>query len=179
MMIHEEPPIHHCAPMDELETRPSFRAQEGIDIRTKRTIHVVFVVIPHAYGASAVQVDFCPWCGEQLTNDTTLSRTRQAEEVDAYGEYRKRWIKQGTAGPPMGLEDFNIAMADWSELEFLLPHAKPEHTDGLFRRKQMLRDKLALGVKLENPTSAEAFAEKVHEWGEQTPDFMEGYEPLM
>jgi hypothetical protein len=144
---------HDCAAQRIIEPTPVFVVVEGLETKTKTPIKIVMLQMPQMFGVSRVQVDYCPWCTEKLAPLTLPELNRIGEKADsdmsAYSAYRKRWVRQGLPGTPMGLEDFNIAMNEWQELEFLLPHAKPEHADGLFRRKQVLRDRLALGVVLE------------------------------
>ncbi len=170
MELDEDRPFHTCEGMAQLHPTPRYMVERGVDIRSGKELQVVMLVMQHSYGEVATQVDYCPWCAQMLTN-TPLSGLawRRPDDMREYNDYRRRWVKQGIIGAPLDLEQFNIAAGEWRELEFLLPYATDEHRDGLFRRKQTLRDKLALGVVIEQEPAPEEVV---------TPQ-LEGYEPFM
>ena len=170
MELNEDRPFHTCEGMAQLHPTPRYMVERGVDIRDGRELQVVMLVIQHSYGEVATQVDYCPWCAQMLTS-TPLSgmQWRSVGDMTAYNEYRRRWVKQGIAGAPLDLERFNVLMSEWREIEFLLPHARIENVEGLYRRKQTLRDKLALGVVIERDEPAEPVVERQ----------LEGYEPFV
>lgn len=170
--------IHYCEPMQQLSNNPVFELKQGKDTATNEDIEVVFLHIATVYSHQSVQVYFCPWCGTRLTPYDWPHRSHYAQALAGYREYRKRHVKSDQQNAPLGFAEWQALVAEFDELDFLLRHAKPEHTDGLFRRKQRIRDRLALGIVLRDET-AEDFVQKVRQWKEATPDFYEDFEPYV
>lgn len=177
--------FHSCEPMRSLSNNPVFEPRDGFNTETKQPVQVVFMHVVAGFGTQAIQVYYCPWCGLQLTNDTPTAAAQFKQSLDGYHEYRKRHVKSEQASGPLGFEEWRSLASDFDELDFLLRHAKPEHRDAMFRRKQMLRDRLALGVVVRSETAqetAEDFVAKMRQWRDATPDFdsdeLEGMQPM-
>lgn len=164
--------------MGQLTNQPVFELQRGADKATNEDIEVVMLHIATAFSHQAVMVYFCPWCGTRLTPFDYPHRQRYAQALQGYSEYRRRHVKSGQQEAPLGLAEWQTLAADFDEIDLLLRHAKPEHRDGLFRRKQRIRNRLALGIVIREET-AEDFVKKVRQWKEETPDFYEDFEPYV
>lgn len=150
--------FHLCAVMkDSFEetTAPVFVPTDAIDRRTGEHIRAILLHILSAYQHQAIQVYFCPWCGEQLTPHTGARSMKFGKELDEYGRYRKRWVKQGTPEAPLSFGEWQQTANEYDETNFLLNYAQPQHTEGLMRRKQVLRNRLALGVVLARGSDGE------------------------
>lgn len=157
--------FHLCSEVSEaFTTRPGgvpiFEPRLAKDLATGEDIRVVLMHIQGAYSYQTIQVDYCPWCGAQLTPFTLARSMKFRRELADYREYRKRWVKQGTPAAPMNFKEWQHAANDFDEIDFLLRHARPQFTDGLMRQKQRLRDRLALGVVLDPDTMRQEPAEE-------------------
>lgn len=146
--------VHWCEGCDLIEPTPFFFHQEAYDTEAETKFDMVMCAIPTAHGHTAVQVDFCPWCGAQLSNhrvfvaDRGKKRQAPTEPVQAdYLAYRRRLVQSGTPVKPMSEEQWKVAVQEWNEINMLLPMAKPEHATGLFNRKQVLKTRLFLSER--------------------------------
>lgn len=95
----------------------------------------VTIGIVKVNGIFAMQMDYCPWCKEQLSaqpiQDVLAQKKLHEQAQRAYEQYRKRFVKTGKAGEPMSREKYEIVKALYEEMVLLLPHAKPEHKASL------------------------------------------------
>jgi len=141
---------HLCSAMMQLDMRPAVRLQEAVDLRSGKTFRAAFVVVPGLTGSASAHIDYCPWCGTPLTDHTLAdmyeARLSQTEIEREYADYRRRFVRWGQAGSPLSISEFASIYWEFAELNVLLLYARPEHAESLFRRKQVVRNRLCYGV---------------------------------
>lgn len=144
-------PFHNCAGMEQLSEPPPyfFTHEEAVDTATGETFTAVMLAIPGQYQYIACQVDYCPWCGEQLC---FYSRKRSGEivkEREGYALYRKRHVKLGILALPMVPDEYDRALAEYEQTKMLIPFALDAYKANLEHRLKVLSDRLGLEVVLE------------------------------
>lgn len=174
---------HWCAGCEALIEPPFFFEDELVDIRDNQRYTVTVLIFPtKGEAAWGTMVEFCPWCGMKVGSPHTSFNLNTAglDAKQEYLEYRKRFVKQSRPGIPMSEGAWAEAKAAYEQTEMLLPHAKPEHRDSLYKNKQELRDLLCLGVLLkmmpkadENETAEEYVKRLRQAWRGETPNFDE------
>jgi hypothetical protein len=97
-----------------------------------------------------VQMDFCPFCGTELSGGLRLGATRIGKPknvvINDYLTYRQHFVKLEREGHPLGQDKWDEYWDSWQEVNLLLPHAKPAAAKRLFKQKQELRETLCLSL---------------------------------
>jgi hypothetical protein len=93
----------------------------------------------------ATQVDFCPYCGTELSTQMRFGyrkpshyREKRAVANAPYYEYRRRFAKSGKPAEPMTQTRYYRTLADLHEIEFLLEGDAGVHQSELFAAKQAI-----------------------------------------
>lgn len=106
--------------------------------------------IPTPMGVPAfVQVDFCPFCGEQVSTSLRYGYKkpdrRREESITShtdYFAYRQRYNKtvrqRSFTDGPLSENCWREFEAELAEINLLLPYARAEFASSLFQRKQIL-----------------------------------------
>ncbi len=138
--------FHACEQMRSLsDPAPYFyTVDNATNTTTGETFTLVMVAIAGRTMYVACQVDYCPWCGTQLTAYTLKRSQTISKEKARYREYRRKHMRSGQLTPPVKEKEWLELAREYEETMFLLPYAKPENSETLVVRAKVLRQRLAL-----------------------------------
>lgn len=145
--------LHTCTGLEALvEPRPFFyKMDEAVDTQTNEKIQPIMLAFTTRTGSvGAIMVDYCPWCGAQLT---VFTRQRSKDIVDEQASYllylRLRTEQVGTQGRFMMPDEWRQVHQEYEETKMLARHAKEDTKEGLTNRLTVLRERL--GIDQDDP----------------------------
>jgi len=138
--------FHLCEGMNRMTDPPPYYYlhDDALDTATGERFRMVMLAIAGQFSYVAIQVDYCAWCGVQLTAHTRARTAAILSEGEAYKLYRKRHVKAGVQTMPLGIEEWRTATREYDETLMLVKYAKPEHTPTLVACAKALWKQLGL-----------------------------------
>lgn len=141
--------LHTCTGLEAIgEPRPFFyKMDEAIDTQTNEKIQpVMLAFVTNSGSTGAIMVDYCAWCGTQLT---VYTRQRSKDIVDEQASYlvylKLRAAQVGTQGRYMMPDEWREVHREYEETKMLARHAKDDTKEGLTNRLIVLRERLGIG----------------------------------
>lgn len=138
--------FHSCKGMTVLSNPPPYFYvhDDALDTATGEHFRAVMLAIAGQFSYVACQVDFCPWCGDQLAAYTLARSVGIVADKEGYTLYRKRHVRSEQHDVPVGKDKWITLVDEYEQTRLLVPHAKPEHAETLMRRLATLKARLAL-----------------------------------
>lgn len=171
-MLPERP--HTCLVQKEAGLPGEFRTMVAKHKYENETVTEIAaaLIFPAGNEHIFVQVDVCPFCGEELSTalrhgyvkPDTLRKERAAINAPYY-EYRRRYNKAGRSNHPLDYDGWKITKGALTEVERLLIGHAGKHQEYLFTEKQRFCRQLVLPDIRPDRGRIEIVREELPEYG--------------